>query len=892
MANFRSTYIIQILIMVIMHLTSALYEDQVGKFDWKRSFIGKVKYAKFDVKRLIVVTEENVIASLHIKNGNILWRQVLEDSRNHEVKFLHMGKDVITISGGFNNWYVRSWDITTGTLLSEWVLPPAEKGYSEFALLNNNLIQINIYYQTESNIEVKRYNLQNGNIIGKTLEISTPWIGNIKSCISAKNYFVCLSQNDNLRKLFYMDILSEEPKVHSKNVKDLINDISNNIEIVEFEDNDASLLLLNNNVGHLISFDQQNINIKPFTLMPNAVAIPYDGQLSIYQLEASSNLDKIIRVKSKNHITGQDEFELDLDYPIGLGAPIILAGQTRGAITDLLLSTTDDALLIVRLPEGKILWTREEALSNIVAVEFLELPVSELDASIEKEFKTSSSNLFTMLSHRLTTQLAQLTNFVFSSQLSGNHGLVRDNFGLHKIIIAATKTGKLFALDTLSGSIIWSYRLPNVKSFDVMNHNKALLFVQRTARYAPLSAQCILLMEDSISGNGVLFQFDPISGYSKNGIERLNYKIIQAVLLPFEDENNLKPILLISLTYEPFTYPSSSLPLIYQHRSKIYVSLVEVPDAILKGYSLQHSDHKNLRLTPTWEVNLSPSTLVNIALKPSNERIHSQGRVLPDRSVYYKYVNPNLIALATINEDPVHKHVLSIYLIDGVTGLILYSVSHKRGKGPVHLVHSENWLVYSYYSERFRRIEMVAAELYEGYTQSNGTAFSSYAVSLLPLIQTQSYILPSNLVKMDVTLTERGITNKFLLLGLTNGAVIEIPWLLLQPRFNDIACGPEESCIPYMPEVPLPSDACINYNQTIGRISGITVAPARLESTSHVLVHGLDIFYTRVAPSKTFDLLKEDFDHLMIILVLIGLIVASYVTKYLASKKALRQLWK
>lgn len=53
-----------------------------------------------------------------------------------------------------------------------------------------------------------------------------------------------------------------------------------------------------------------------------------------------------------------------------------------------------------------------------------------------------------------------------------------------------------------------------------------------------------------------------------------------------------------------------------------------------------------------------------------------------------------------------------------------------------------------------------------------------------------------------------------------------------------------------------------------------------------------DLFYTRVAPSKTFDMLKEDFDYLLITAVLIGLTVAAFMTKRLAARKALKQAWK
>lgn len=53
-----------------------------------------------------------------------------------------------------------------------------------------------------------------------------------------------------------------------------------------------------------------------------------------------------------------------------------------------------------------------------------------------------------------------------------------------------------------------------------------------------------------------------------------------------------------------------------------------------------------------------------------------------------------------------------------------------------------------------------------------------------------------------------------------------------------------------------------------------------------------DIFYTRVAPSKTFDVLKDDFEYWLITAVLSGLILAAFITKRLASRKALKLAWK
>lgn len=62
---------------------------------------------------------------------------------------------------------------------------------------------------------------------------------------------------------------------------------------------------------------------------------------------------------------------------------------------------------------------------------------------------------------------------------------------------------------------------------------------------------------------------------------------------------------------------------------------------------------------PVWTLNLGGSDneqkITRIAAKNSIEKVHSQGRVLADRSVLYKYVNPNLIAVTTEGPDNIHK---------------------------------------------------------------------------------------------------------------------------------------------------------------------------------------------------------------------------------------------
>jgi hypothetical protein len=66
--------------------------------------------------------------------------------------------------------------------------------------------------------------------------------------------------------------------------------------------------------------------------------------------------------------------------------------------------------------------------------------------------------------------------------------------------------------------------------------------------------------------------------------------------------------------------------------------------------------------------------------------------------------------------------------------------------------------------------------------------------------------------------------------------------------------------------------------------------PPLLESTSLVFVYGLDLFFTRIAPSGTFDVLGEDFNKVQLVLT-VGLGIAIMVTKPMVRRKKLRERW-
>ena len=112
--------------------SSALYEDQALKFDWRQQYIGAAQdvalYGSASSSKsrdlLIVRTESNVLAALNGPSGKISWRQVLAGSEVI-LDFLLESKTVTSLSYDWseNSTFVRLWNAANGALIQEKHIP-------------------------------------------------------------------------------------------------------------------------------------------------------------------------------------------------------------------------------------------------------------------------------------------------------------------------------------------------------------------------------------------------------------------------------------------------------------------------------------------------------------------------------------------------------------------------------------------------------------------------------------------------------------------------------------------------------------------------------------------------------------------------------------------------
>lgn len=188
-----------------------------------------------------------------------------------------------------------------------------------------------------------------------------------------------------------------------------------------------------------------------------------------------------------------------------------------------------------------------------------------------------------------------------------------------------------------------------------------------------------------------------------------------------------------------------------------------------------------------------------------------------------------------------------------------------------------------------------------------------------PRLLTQAYISTAGIKLLAVTETTYGITTKNILMGLSTDQVPPpLPWQSLCAPWH--ACSPsalrqilsmerrlldprrpvgkptaqdaEEGLVAFSPYLPVNPTNMLTYNQTIFGLRGITVAPAKIESTCLMLAFGTDIFFTRVAPSKTYDCLGEDFNYPSLILSIVFLFLATQAAGWYLERTELQKAWK
>lgn len=381
-----------------------------------------------------------------------------------------------------------------------------------------------------------------------------------------------------------------------------------------------------------------------------------------------------------------------------------------------------------------------------------------------------------------------------------------------------------------------------------------------------------LVAVDSLDGNLVWKQ--PISEglielqETENGLINLIYPNKIVVVSPRDGsilETNEKAVV-----YSPeFTY------------------LKQTTDDTLQSYKFINNS-----LHPLWKFH-NLGKIIKVQVKPAHPH-SSVGIPLHDKSVFYKYLNDDLVTIIT------HDKTTTVSIIDGTLGALVYSVEHDPEEiidlQSINLIMDDNWIIYSYfvkspkYEQRITVIDLFKSQ------KPTKDSLSMLSPSI------KSYIYPERIVNMTSTYTKMGITLKSIIILTETGDLVEIPKFILNSRrIDDRVLTPDDfkddfRMSQYEPIIPRNNYQVLNHQYTLDVDHSdnniILVKDTKLESTSIVcFINSQTQFCTRVQPSLSFDILSESFDKFKLIITIIFLIVGYFITKPMVTKKNLNSEW-
>lgn len=236
-------------------------------FNFRRQqYIGKLKYAYFDVvspiKKVLIATEQNVLAALSLKTGDIIWRQTLESDENGNIKFLSVDKEILTVSG-VNSPLVRGWELEHGYLMWEWGVTPHNE-FTGWMNIKQKLIQID--FHCSSHLTATSYHMSTGKKVNSQI-IPATWLVP-EHCVIQNNVIACTS-NDKL--LYSIKIVEEgddiKINIHHRSLFDL------------FEKNIKRNLVATSGKLPLVSMNAGN-NDRAILLQPEIQVIETGNQTS------------------------------------------------------------------------------------------------------------------------------------------------------------------------------------------------------------------------------------------------------------------------------------------------------------------------------------------------------------------------------------------------------------------------------------------------------------------------------------------------------------------------------------------------------------------------------------------------------------------------------------
>ncbi|KAI2472307.1 DUF1620-domain-containing protein [Annulohypoxylon bovei var. microspora] len=947
----------------------AVFKDEVGHIDYHHELLGVPQRETTFFHRprpqekaslLYTLSDLGVLGAVNPGNGAVVWRQLLDQNITDGGGHLRAGEDETWLASALGS-AVHAWDAISGRNVWTLDFDGEVKDLEVMEMTENDRKDVLALHQEDGSMVTRRIHGTEGRVVWEFREVTSDVPLQVST--NLQKVFVVTLHGSLLSynlKVIVLDTLTgkklDEIHIGTKGDVQKPEDVqfvgaNSAAPVVAWTDNTLTKLKVNvlgsksrqefplvaDAVGvevhaphtttssphflvHTRTKTASKADVFHVDLKSNAITKAYDlplleGGSAFSTSSSASNVyftrvtaDEVIVTSSVSHgILGRWPLKSGAERLIAVHgvSEVIKKAEDNYAVRSAIVTDADDWAQIVN---GDVSWTRPEGLSGAVAATWAEIPESEdLAKTLEAEAHTDPWSAFV---HRVTRHIDELhylpaylqaipqrlfASIVGSETLATSGTLSRDSFGLNKLVVLATKRGKLYGLDAGNhGNIVWSKsasETPGSKPWDV----KAI--------YADDA-------KGFITVRGAHGEFIIVKSDTGKTIESIPTGLFPSV----------ESAVLVDSDAGPWLLPigeGGKMPEVQNSFAPKQTVVTRTSDGGIKGVKFESKGEQAVEV-PTW-IFTPPAgqKIVEMASRSEHDPIASIGRVLGDRTVKYKYLNPNTLVVAAIDELATS---LTVYLLDTVSGQVLTSSTYE-GVDPTKEIScavAENWFLCSFFGEyklrdaqpqQLKGYQVVVSDLYESDSANDrgplGDAanFSSLdPVDLptgpyLPSVVSKTFILSGPVASLAVTKTRQGITSRQLLAYMPAArAVVAVPRLALEPR-RPVGRDPtpaelEEGLARYAPAIELAPQMLLSHQREVLGVREIITTPAALESTCLVLAYGVDVFGTRVAPSLPFDVLGKGFNKLALVGTVAALVLGVGGLRPLVRKKQIDARWK
>jgi hypothetical protein len=468
-----------------------------------------------------------------------------------------------------------------------------------------------------------------------------------------------------------------------------------------------------------------------------------------------------------------------------------------------LFTTADDAVSV--FIDNEIKWTREEALAAVRQSQWHELvhesafgggAATATDyPSFVARLAPEAKMLVASVTGGVTSIAAQITDMMKGEATTGKGAtaaaggdavLTTGTFGLRKMIVSLTQSGKLYGVVSDTGVIAWSTFL-----FNVVGEST----VEGAAKLHSTGTHTAAVVVASVNGKASIVHVNTLTG-AVTSKETLKAKPLLSMLLSQPaDAQGETPIVVVDQNFGVSVHPKtpSSTARLAAVAASMFFHVTDTDAGVITGYRLVvakangkgKGESKKMSTQATWTLAF-PKGIETISATSSpspHEHVSSPtiARTPLEKgqpSTMYKYLNPNMLVVVTERVAPaadansggdgsggVHTDVVpslkktsdpsvSVYVVDTVTGSVLhrwvqsrsqlsiitclalatkyslfipsflsYRVAHKQSVGPVHVTQTENTIVYHYFNAKSNQYQLSVIDLYEDRHESMDASF-------------------------------------------------------------------------------------------------------------------------------------------------------------------------